>query len=64
MLNNFYERVLLHEVAHLCAAAEVGSKSHDPHWARVFLELVYRQMGTKAWQALRQAFLDEGVELD
>lgn len=62
--DGLYEQVVLHEVAHLLAAMEVGSSSHDPHWARVYLELVFRVMGPEVWQVLRQAMLDERVELD
>lgn len=57
------ERTVLHEVAHVTAAAD-GSTCHDPAFARHYLELVFRQMGTDAWMTLRQSFIDEGVEFD
>lgn len=59
------ERSLLHELAHICAKAEMGEGvGHGPHWVRTFLELVFRCMGDKAWEKLRTAFIEGGVALD
>lgn len=45
-----------HEVAHVLASARYGSKSHDPYFARTYLELVCTVMGSAAYVELRAAF--------
>lgn len=55
---------VLHEVAHPVAEAYHGSRSHDPHFARIYLQLVYRVLGGDAWIALRTAFVEHGVCFD
>lgn len=57
-------RVVLHEVAHVLAQAQHGSKSHDPWWARTYLTLVSLVMGTDAYLTLRAAFDLHGVDYD
>lgn len=56
-------KYVCHEVAHVAAAPD-GSTSHDPLFVRVYLELVYRTLGTDAWVDLRGRFLDAGVVID
>lgn len=55
------ELVVLHELAHVLAAARYGSRSHDPWFARVYLELVALVMGSASYQALYHAFGDAGI---
>jgi len=57
-----HERLVLHEVAHVIARANHGSKSHDPWWARTYLTLVSYVMGSDAYLALQSAFDREGVD--
>lgn len=56
------ELLLLHEVAHVLAHARYGSRSHDPWFARTFLELVREAMGADAYLALWRAFEAAGVD--
>lgn len=53
---------LCHEVAHVLAAARYGSRSHDPWFARTYLELVYLNMGSDAYHALYRAFEEHHIE--
>lgn len=55
-------RVVLHEVAHVLASAQHGSKSHDPWWARTYLTLVSYVMGTESYLTLQTAFDAKGVD--
>lgn len=57
-------RVILHELAHVLAAARFGSKSHDPYFARVYLELVYHEMGPGAYTELWESFQADGIRHD
>lgn len=57
------ELYVLHEISHVCADAN-GSTAHDPLFCSVYLELVYRIMGTDSWLALRTALTDHGVVID
>lgn len=57
------ELYVLHEMSHVCADAE-GSHAHDPMFCRMYLELVYRIMGTDTWMQLRQSLLNHGVIID
>lgn len=56
------ELFVLHELAHVLAAARYGSKSHDPWFARTYLELVYGVMGSDAYLRLFEAFERAGVD--
>lgn len=56
------ERTLLHEIAHVVAAAQHGSNAHDPAFVGIYLELCYRRRGVEVWTALREAMLANGVE--
>lgn len=58
------ELFVLHETAHVLAEARYGSRSHDPWFARVYLELVYCAMGSAAYLSLRQSFEALGVDCD
>jgi len=58
------ELVVLHELAHVLAAARYGSTSHDPAFARVYLELVALVMGPEAYTELYEAFGRDGIEHD
>lgn len=58
------ELIVLHEVAHVLASARYGSRSHDPWFARVYLELVYEVLGSEAYSALRERFDVNGVDYD
>lgn len=46
----------------MLAAARYGSKSHDPWFARTYLELVYGVMGSDAYLRLFEAFERAGVD--
>lgn len=58
------ERRCVHELAHVIAAATHNSKSHDPWFARVYLELTYLIRGTAAYQELLAAFDRHGIDHD
>lgn len=58
------ELSICHELAHVLAQAVHGSKSHDPYFARTYLELVYFVMGAAAFQALYHAFESHGIDHD
>lgn len=58
------ERTVLHELAHVLAAARGESKAHDPCFARIYLELVYRVMGYDVWHKLRTRFIEAGIDFD
>jgi len=58
------ELFVLHELSHVLAEARYGSKSHDPWFARTYLELVSVVMGPVAYQALRDAFDADGIDHD
>lgn len=53
--------LLIHEVAHVCAAARYGSHAHDPWYARTYLELVALYL-PKSYTALVEGFNREGVD--
>lgn len=64
--DNTSERTLVHELAHVCAQAELGGDlggGHGPHFVRTYLELMYRLLGQEAWMQLREAMLAEGVDI-
>lgn len=52
-----------HEVAHVVGDT-LGSESHDPIFAQVYLELVYRCLGPDSWTELRNLLLRHRVCLD
>ena len=54
------ELTVLHEVAHVLCRPDAG---HGPDWARTYLELTYRVMGTDTWATLRSAFVARGVDI-
>lgn len=58
------ELVVLHELAHVLAAARFGSQAHCPWFARTYLELVSHVMGPEAYVALHEAFDRDGVDHD
>jgi putative metallohydrolase (TIGR04338 family) len=58
------EMYVLHEVAHVTAESEGESHSHDPLFARTYLELVYRMIGHGAWALLRKAFIEHHICID
>jgi putative metallohydrolase (TIGR04338 family) len=57
-------RTVLHEVAHVLAAATHGSTSHNPAWARTYLTLVSCVMGPDVYLALQRSFDEHGVNYD
>jgi putative metallohydrolase (TIGR04338 family) len=52
--------VVLHEIAHCVAGTDAG---HTAHWARTFMELVYRVMGSDEYAELYTAFAKHGVDV-
>lgn len=56
--------ILLHELAHVCAAARYNSSSHDPWFCRTYLELVYQFIGCVRYAALSHAFERHDVDFD
>jgi putative metallohydrolase (TIGR04338 family) len=54
---------VLHEIAHVVVEEE-GSVSHDPIFARTYLELVYRVLGLDSWVQLRYAFVYHNICFD
>jgi hypothetical protein len=46
------------------ASARFDSRSHDPWFARIYLELVYSCVGHETYQALKSAFDAYGVDHD
>lgn len=57
------QRVVLHELAHVLAEARYGSKSHDPWFARVYLELVAIFLH-EAYLPLYRSFTARGISFD
>lgn len=58
------ELIVCHEVSHVLAEARYGSRSHDPWFARTYLELVFSAMGSQAYTELSDAFNLRGVRHD
>jgi hypothetical protein len=58
------ERRCVHELAHVIASAVCHSKSHDPWFARVYLELTYLIRGPIAYQELQRSFDRYGIDHD
>lgn len=55
---------ILHEVSHVIADAMHNSTAHDPAFCRVYLELVYRELGSDAYVKLRESFVQHNVEFN
>jgi hypothetical protein len=58
------ERRIVHELSHVIASAAKNSKSHDPWFARIYLELTYLIRGATAYTQLRDAFIRTGIDFD
>lgn len=58
------ELYALHEVTHVLAAARYGSRSHDPWFARTYVELVSIVLGPERYLELAAAFDEHGVDFD
>ena len=58
------ELIVLHELSHVLAEALYDSKSHDPAFARTYLQLVFCVMGDEAYQALQSSFDRNGIVYD
>jgi putative metallohydrolase (TIGR04338 family) len=58
------ELFVLHELAHVLAKALYESKSHDPAFARTYLQLVFCVMGSTTYEALQSRFNQLGVVYD
>jgi putative metallohydrolase (TIGR04338 family) len=56
------EQLILHEVAHVLAEARYGSGSHDPWFARTYLELVYEVLGPDRYFDLAASFDAHNVD--
>lgn len=56
------ELFILHELAHVIAAAMHGSEAHDPEFARTYAVLVYCTLGSDTWLQLSRAFDKNNVE--
>jgi putative metallohydrolase (TIGR04338 family) len=56
------ELSMIHELAHVLANARHGSNSHDPFFARTYLELTYLIRGSDAYLELQNAFDLAGID--
>jgi hypothetical protein len=56
--------LLVHELSHVLASARRRSQSHDPWFARIYLELTYLVRGSTAYEELRKAFDSYRVDYD
>lgn len=52
----------IHELSHILAEARHNSQSHDPMFARTYLELTYLIRGSDAWLELQRAFDKAGIQ--
>lgn len=59
--SGLHESTLLHEAAHCVTPVESG---HEWPFTRALLEITYLRRGTEAYQALREAFLRHGVDIN
>lgn len=57
------ELTVVHEISHVFASVH-GSGSHDPIFARMFLNLTYFILGSDRHQALAAAFSDTAIDSD
>jgi putative metallohydrolase (TIGR04338 family) len=53
---------MLHELAHVIAAALNDSQAHDPFFARTYATLVYCVLGSDVWLELQREFDAHGVD--
>jgi putative metallohydrolase (TIGR04338 family) len=58
------QQVVVHELAHVLAAARYGSHSHDPYFARVYLELLALVGLTPMYAEMYEAFERAGIAHD
>lgn len=58
------DRDVLHELAHVLAAARHRSSSHDPAFCRTLYELVHLAVSPGHAVRLRAAYVRHGVDLD
>jgi putative metallohydrolase (TIGR04338 family) len=58
------ELYVMHELGHVLASARYGSRSHDPWFARTYMELVYQGMGSAAYASLRRAFVAAEIDFE
>lgn len=58
------ELYVLHELAHVLAKARHQSQAHCPYFARVYLEMVSREMGPETYTKLYEAFENHNIEHD
>jgi putative metallohydrolase (TIGR04338 family) len=56
------ELFVIHEVSHVLAEARYGSHSHDPWFARTYLELAYTALGSETYAVLVAAFDRGGID--
>lgn len=52
-----------HEVAHVVAKAHCATQAHGPDFARTYLELTYRALGSETYVALHEAFKAGSIEV-
>lgn len=58
------ERRVVHELAHVIAKARRNSTSHDPWFARIYLELTYLVRGQAQYEVLKKSFDAHGIDYD
>lgn len=63
-VNDLNENIVLHEISHCIAQAQFGSTSHDPYFAKTYLELVFLVRGVEPWTELKAAFDQAGIVYD
>lgn len=56
--------ILCHEAAHVLAEARFKSRSHDPWFARIYLELVGSCIGPEKYMELYEAFKANDIDFD
>lgn len=61
--NHLYERIVLHEVAHVLAGARYGSKAHCPWFARTYLELI-SVFAPSVYPSLLASFREDGIDFE
>lgn len=58
------ERRVVHELSHVIAGARKQSRSHDPWFARIYLEMTFLIRGPRAYCELQQAFVSKNIDYD
>lgn len=58
------ELFVLHELSHVLASYRYGSRSHDPWFARTYLETVNRVMGSETYTLLYESFVKLGIDFN